>query len=57
MCIYFKIIKLANKDKNKTKYQLGTFCEQYKLPQLLHQEEKINMVKRKNTKIQAKKKK
>ena len=29
MCIDFKISKQINKDKDKAKYELGTFCEQY----------------------------
>ena len=32
MCIDHKITKQVNKDKNKAKYELGTFCEQYGLP-------------------------
>ena len=32
MYIDFKISKQANKDKNKAKFELGTFCEQYGLP-------------------------
>ena len=32
MCIDFKISKQANKNKNRGKYELGTFCEQYGLP-------------------------
>ena len=32
MCIDHKITKQVNKDKNRAKYELGTFCEQYGLP-------------------------
>ena len=32
MCIYIKISKKTNKDKNKAKYELEDFCEQYDLP-------------------------
>ncbi|WOH09472.1 hypothetical protein DCAR_0728929 [Daucus carota subsp. sativus] len=32
MCIDSKINKQINKDKDKAKYELGTFCEQYGLP-------------------------
>ena len=32
MCIDIKISKQANKDKNKAKYELENFCEQYGLP-------------------------
>lgn len=32
MCIDHKIAKQINKDKDKAKYELGTFCEQFGLP-------------------------
>ena len=32
MCIDVKISKKTNKDKNKAKYELEDFCEQYDLP-------------------------
>jgi hypothetical protein len=32
MCIDMKISNTANKDKRKTKYEMGNFCEQYGLP-------------------------
>ena len=32
MCIDMKLSRQASKDKNKAKYELGNFCEQYGLP-------------------------
>ncbi|KAI8563669.1 hypothetical protein RHMOL_Rhmol03G0127200 [Rhododendron molle] len=50
MCIDMKIAKQSQKDKDKAKYELGNFCEQYGLPPVAPSRRKKKIEKKKQDK-------